>query len=188
MASKDQKRLSESERRKLSILKPEPKTAKTLEIATDEDFEHLEHEPTYPEHRLNVGVARPESTLTRELNISANDVPVPPGSFITDLDGIALTIGRLSQAFIAARDRLEWSGHTLVSQEKALWAKDVLIAKLQGIDPPPAPPKMPFFDEPTIPNRVLIADMKLVYRICAIVAVIAAVVILCVVIFFAGKK
>jgi len=106
-----------------------------------------------------------EDTMDRELNsISASDVPVPGGSYITDYDGIQLTISKLSMAFMNARSRLEWAGHTISTQEKALYEKERLLADIQGIKTPPRPPKAPFFTEPTNAGEIIMVTREVANR------------------------
>ena len=125
-----------------------------LELPDDDST----REDTYPDKQIvNSGPHGYESTLTRELKISVGDTPIAPGSWITDYDAIAHTVNKLTVAAVNAKNRLEWAGDTIRALEIALWEKEAHIAKLQGTEPPPSLPKVPFFDVETNPDIVVIS-------------------------------
>jgi hypothetical protein len=125
---------------------------------------------------------RYESTLTRELNINASDVPVMPGSYLSDYDGIAHTINKLTSATLNARERLSWCGEALREQELVLWQKDVQIANLKGIEPPKEPPPAPFFESETNPGETIVITKRVADRIGMLIigAIAGGFVLLCV--------
>lgn len=145
-----------SRRRKLLHFQKE--TTLELPIRAEELTTHLFSSPKI------------DDTLERELlehtqdKISANDIPVPGGSELTNYDGIQMTIMRLSQAFMAARSRLEWCGMYMASQEKVIFEKEKQIAKLSGNPPPKALAKIPFFSEPTNPGVPIIITKPMINR------------------------
>lgn len=86
--------------------------------------------------------------------ISAHDVPVPSGSFITDYDGISATINRLTNAFLSAKDRLNWAGHTIRQQEIELHKKECFLADYENRERPKPLRPVPFYEEPTESRNV----------------------------------
>lgn len=146
-----------------------PQKTLTLPIPSLESLELPSDDPTredtYPEKPLVNSGMRYESTLTRELKISANDVPVMPGSYISDFDGIAHTINKLTSACTNARNRLSWCGQVLREQEIILWQKDVQIANLKGLPIPTEPPPAPFFETETNPGETIVITKRVADRI-----------------------
>lgn len=97
------------------------------------------------------------STEEREFQqISAHDVPVPPGSHITDYDGISATINRLTNAFLSAKNRLNWAGHTIRQQEIELHKKECFLADYENRERPKPLRPVPFYEEPTESKNVTI--------------------------------
>lgn len=137
-----------------SLSAPTPKTLPIFGLELPEDA--LVEVQTDPDRQLVNSGMHYESTLTRELKISANDVPVAPGSWLSDYDGIAHTINKLTAAALNARERLSWCGDTIRSLEIMLWQKECHIAKLEGKEPPPQLAKVPFFDALTNPELTVI--------------------------------
>jgi hypothetical protein len=128
---------------------------KTLELPITQ--ENIDNE-TYPQATIvNSGLRGYESTLTKEFNVKGSDVPVAPGSWVTDYDGLLLTINKLTAACINAKQRLEWSGDTIRALEMALWEKETYIADLTGHERPPQLPKVPFFEYHTNPEMIVVS-------------------------------
>lgn len=129
----------------------------------------LDEEPYTKYGRVNSArdMPRYEDTMDRELNnISVNQVPVPPGSYVTDYDGIQMTLARLSQAFIAVRTRLEWCGYTIRAQEIEIHEKKLQLSKLdpKHHEMPDELRKVPFYDEPTVPGKLMMVTYSVVNR------------------------
>ena len=144
---------------------PQQKLHAQLQIINDDIFDDLStKEPTYPEHNINSGLHKEESTLTKELRISANDIPVPRGGFVHDYDGLEMSISRLNSTFVNVRNRLDWAGTIIRSQEIALWEKDCALALLQGHDSPKKPPPIPYFEPHTDPGTVVMISKPIVNR------------------------
>lgn len=152
---------------------------KTLPIPTHtlEPFElpdsDLTKELTPPGRPIVNSGINYESTLTRELKISASDVPVMPGSALTDFDGLAFTINKLTAAAINARNRLEWSGETIRALEVALWQKECALARLEGRQTPPELPQVPFFESHTNPEMIVVSKSVVNRGLMGLIGVVA---------------
>lgn len=140
-----------------------------LELPSDDST----REDTYPEKPLVNSGMRYESSLTRELKISANDVPIAPGSWLTDYDGIAHSINKLTSAAINARNRLEWAGNTIRMLEVALHQKEGAIAKLEGREAIHALPEAPFFDPQTNPEMVVVSKSVVNRALMGLIGVVS---------------
>lgn len=163
--SKKKKRPNELDLRRKFLLK-RPREV-TLEFPSPKLVSEDTDKYTKHRHIVNSAQGLPvyEDTLDRELNsipiISANTVPVQPGSYITDYDGIQMTIVRLSSAFMQCRSRLEWAGTTIRQMEQLVHQKDIELGNTEN----KPLPKIPYFEEEvTNPGDVYIIHKKVANR------------------------
>jgi hypothetical protein len=117
-------------------------------------------------HLVNSGQDQPTIVAQEddEFHISAHDIPVPHGSTITDYDGIQMTINRLANAFLSSKNRLEWAATTIRQQELALHTKECFLADYEGRERPKPLKPIPFFEEVTETERMIMISKKLVDR------------------------
>lgn len=136
-------RLTEFQRRKQAY----DRLVKIKEVTNEGTLEELEKTKSFIVNSAQDMPPLNDGEYEREIKyINTKQIPVSHGSYLTDYDGIQMTINRCSQNFVEVRGRLEWSGSIIRALEMELWKKECLVAKYENREPPKKLPEVPFFD------------------------------------------